>query len=82
MNTQPTPHQEGTMSDLRIVAHKSKETPSGYLYWFEVQGPIDSCGHRHESRIEAGNCKRQTLTEMSKHADDCPCFECDTEPTR
>jgi hypothetical protein len=45
------------MSDLKVLAHKA-DTQSGSRYWYEVVGDLDSCGHRHESRAEAGACKR------------------------
>ena len=42
------------VSELHILKHKGALT----RYWFEVVGDIDSCGHRHETRVEAAACKR------------------------
>ena len=51
------------MSDLKIVTHKVAADCAVPRYWFEVVGPLDSCGHRHEQRVEAGECKRRLIAQ-------------------
>jgi hypothetical protein len=71
-----TPHTLKS-EDLTIMAHFA-ETPSGRRYWYDVGGDLDSCGHRHETRIDAAACRR-TLVVAHHIAEGC--HVCSGEPT-
>lgn len=64
-------------SGLKILEHWTS-APSGPRRWYEVVGDVDSCGHRHESRLEAGACKRTMIAEHISRPGALLPVDCDT----
>ncbi len=71
------PQKGNEMSDLKVLAHGT-DTPSGKVYWYEVVGDLDSCGHRHATRVDAGACKRAMIADHIARSGALLPVDCDT----